>query len=78
MDGITQQNYQFSSGVGYHWNDNLILSSSMRQVFAETSDTQLEFSSTLLLSQALSVQAAYGLSKDESLQEIAVGLAYQF
>lgn len=50
----------------------------MRQVFAETSDTQLEFSSTLLLSQALSVQAAYGLSKDESLQEIAVGLAYQF
>jgi hypothetical protein len=78
MDGITQQNYQFSSGVGYHWNDNLILSSSMRQVFAETSDTQLEFSSTLLLSQALSVQAAYGLSKDESLQEIALGLAYQF
>jgi len=78
MDGITQQNYQLSSGVGYHWNDNLILSSSMRQVFAETSDTQLEFSSTLLLSQTLSVQAAYGLSKDESLQEIALGLAYQF
>lgn len=78
VDGITQQNYQFSSGVGYHWNDNLILSSSMRQIFAETSDTQLEFSSTLQLSQVLSVQAAYGLSKDESLQEIALGLAYQF
>ena len=78
MDGITQQNYQFRSGVGYHWNDSLILSSSMRQIFAESSDTQLEFSSTLLLSQTLSVQAAYGLSNNESLHEIAVGLAYQF
>lgn len=78
IDGMTQQNYQLGSGIGYHWNDKLILSSSMRQIFAESSDTQLEFSSTLLLSQTLSMQAAYGLSRDESIQEIAIGLAYQF
>jgi hypothetical protein len=78
IQGVNTESYQLSSGIGYHWNDSIIFSSGMRQIFAESIDTQLEFRSTLLLSQTLSMQAAYGLSSEESLHQVALGLAYRF